>query len=100
MTIEERVSNVFDISFKGKICVTAGFNVISLITQHHFVWIEFHCPVSRKQLSILRKLFEEIERVSLFCNVQKSNKKAMRTAEFFGFKYVSEESGIVVMRKD
>lgn len=100
MTIEELQENVFRVFFNEKLVVTAGFNVISLITQKHFVWIELHSLPTRKQLVALKRVFDELCGISLFCNVLRSNRKAMRTAEFFGFRRVEENATIVIYERN
>lgn len=100
MTVNEVSENVYDISFDGTLVLTAGFNVISLVTRTHFVWIELHDVPTRKQLIALRRVFEELRGISMFCNVRKSNRRAIRTAEFFGFKKTSEDATVVIMERE
>lgn len=68
-----------------------------LVLDEIFVWIKLKREPTRAELRDLRRRCDAVPRdVNLYINVDASNERAMRFAEFCGFREVRRERGISI----
>ena len=79
--------------------IRVGVKETNLLTGELYLWVDRVTDPGRAELRRMLRVLRTISR-PMVCNVSAADARAVRFAEFFGFKSVIEQDGILIMARN